>query len=113
MEYIIPVGIGIVVLCIVLFIIFFITGSSQKGLEKTLTRSMNTAIRVQNNIIKNNEDLLKETANINANIKKDAVTTMAHAIKEGFTAENMVYCKHCGSSIDADSKFCKSCGKEQ
>lgn len=27
--------------------------------------------------------------------------------------ENQIYCKHCGSQIDEDSKFCKKCGKEQ
>ena len=41
---------------------------------------------------------------------------MAKAIKEGFSEmENdpQMYCKHCGKSIDADSKFCNHCGKEQ
>ena len=26
---------------------------------------------------------------------------------------NKVYCKYCGAEIDADSKFCNKCGKEQ
>ena len=26
---------------------------------------------------------------------------------------NNGYCKHCGTSIDSDSTFCKKCGKEQ
>ena len=33
-------------------------------------------------------------------------------IKDGFN-QNNVFCKHCGCEIDADSKFCKKCGKEQ
>ncbi|MBR0385607.1 MAG: zinc-ribbon domain-containing protein [Erysipelotrichaceae bacterium] len=24
-----------------------------------------------------------------------------------------VYCKYCGALIDADSRYCKKCGKEQ
>ena len=29
------------------------------------------------------------------------------------TQPKTMYCKHCGEKIDADSKFCKACGKEQ
>lgn len=112
METLILVGAGIVVACLILFIIFVIKGTSAKGLEKTLTNLGSTVAKARNNIINNNEDILKETADKTANINKDAVTTMAHAIKEGFT-EKLIYCKHCGVAIDADSKFCKSCGKEQ
>ena len=43
---------------------------------------------------------------------KDGIKTTVRAIKEGLTEEN-IYCKHCGSEIDSDSKFCKKCGKEQ
>ena len=34
------------------------------------------------------------------------------AIKEGLSGKKS-YCKHCGTQIDKDSKFCKECGKEQ
>jgi len=112
METLILVGVGIVAVCLIFSIIFAIKGMSTKGLEKTLTNLGGAAARAQNNIINNNEDILKETANKTANINKDAVKTMAHAIKEGFT-EDVIYCKHCGALIDSDSKFCKSCGKEQ
>ena len=26
---------------------------------------------------------------------------------------NKLYCRHCGTLIDANSKFCSHCGKEQ
>ena len=48
-----------------------------------------------------------------ADATKDGIETTTRAIKKGFTEEDGIYCKHCGSKIDADSKFCKSCGKEQ
>ena len=106
----------LIIICIaVVFIGFIICAlnlTSTKRLEKKMTAFGNMAVRVQNNIIENNEDILKETANKTANINKDAITTMTHAIKEGFT-EDLIYCKHCGVAIDGDSKFCKSCGKEQ
>lgn len=31
----------------------------------------------------------------------------------GKATEAKVFCKYCGKSIDADSKFCSQCGKEQ
>ena len=113
MEELIFLGIGIVAFFLILFLIFVLKGTSTKGLEKTLTNLGSAAARAQNNIINNNEDILRETANKTANINKDAVRTMAHAVKEGFTEDNLMYCKHCGSAIDGDSTFCKSCGKEQ
>ena len=37
----------------------------------------------------------------------------AKRMKKGFDDVNRIFCNHCGSSIEKDSKFCKSCGKEQ
>ena len=48
-----------------------------------------------------------------AEIKSGGVRTTAKAVKEGLTGVESVFCKHCGASIDSDSKFCKKCGKEQ
>ena len=47
-----------------------------------------------------------------ANATKEGVRITTNAIKKGFTEES-IYCKHCGSEIDEDSKICKICGKEQ
>lgn len=105
--------IGVVVIFFIVFIILILIGTSQKGLEKTLTKQMNILTRAQNNVLKNNEEILRENANKQAEINKDAIRTTAEAIKEGFSKGDMTFCKHCGSSIDADSKFCKICGKEQ
>ena len=46
---------------------------------------------------------------------KEAIKTTASAMKDGFTdnTEPTIYCKHCGGVIDADSRFCRFCGKEQ
>lgn len=112
MQTLLIVGIGIVVICIFLFIIFAIAGTTQKGLEKTLTKYGNVAARAQNNIINNNEEILRETANKTANIHKDAVKTLMHSVKEGLSDDNAIFCKHCGEKIDVDSTFCKKCGKK-
>ena len=55
---------------------------------------------------------LTDIANTTADIYDDAITHTAEAMKKGF-AEDKMYCKHCGAMIDADSKFCNKCGKEQ
>lgn len=113
MEKLFMVGIGIVILLIVFFIIFIIRGMSSKRMEKTLTRMGTIVAKAQKNILMNNEQDLRYSANKQANINKEAIKTTMHAIKEGLTEEEIIYCKHCGASIEADSKFCKSCGKEQ
>ena len=93
--------------------LFNFNGINTKNLEKKLTELGTIAAKAKNNILNNNEEILKNSANKEAEIKKNAIKTVALSIKEGLTEEGTIYCKHCGASIDADSKFCKSCGKEQ
>ena len=67
-------------------------------------------------IMEKNKSTLKDIANNAADIMEDAITQTADAAKEGFygnNTEEKMYCKHCGVLIDADSKFCNKCGKEQ
>ena len=48
-------------------------------------------------------------------LKKDIAKSVSqHAVNQANNNnEETIFCKHCGAKIDADSKFCKSCGKEQ
>lgn len=55
---------------------------------------------------------LKDIVDTTADIAGGAITKTTRAIKEGLEDEKM-FCKHCGAKIDADSKFCNKCGKEQ
>ena len=57
--------------------------------------------------------MLTNIASKEANIEGVKIKSAAKAIKEGLTENNTIYCKHCGSLIDSDSKYCKVCGKEQ
>lgn len=62
------------------------------------------------------DDSKEDIKNISTNMAeatKEGVETTACAIKKGFTENESMYCKHCGTKIDKDSKFCKNCGKEQ
>ena len=62
-------------------------------------------------IVEENKDDLTAIASNTADIMSDAVKTTASAVGEGMRATK--FCKHCGEKIDADAKFCPSCGKEQ
>ena len=42
----------------------------------------------------------------------DIAKEISKGIKEGAKeSDDSIYCKYCGSQIDADSSFCKKCGK--
>lgn len=42
--------------------------------------------------------------------KKEPACIVDNQIKEELVIPDMMYCKHCGKRIEADSKFCKYCG---
>ena len=66
-----------------------------------------TAKYVQSEI----KDDLADIATANAEICAQAATTVAKAVKDGL--DDTIFCKYCGAKIDADSAFCKKCGKPQ
>lgn len=62
---------------------------------------------------KNDLEVINTTiAQTSKNATKMKAQAFAEGLKEGIKSENTIYCKHCGSLIDNDSKFCKNCGKE-
>ena len=68
--------------------------------------------RTQKYVLNENKEDLKDIASNIADIQSEAIKKNAAAVKEGFQKDK-IFCKHCGASIDADSKFCQKCGKEQ
>ena len=96
----------IIALPIILFapiIYFIVTTSRKKEIDKIIKNT---------NVISSHEDDLREISTKTANISKEGIEITARTIKNGFINEKQ-FCKHCGASIDSDSKFCKNCGKEQ
>ena len=79
--------------------------------KNDLTDLAGTTIDIKKNILDKNEEVLRELKTRGANISKDSIEITAKAIKDGLTSTDNIYCKHCGASIDKDSKFCKECGK--
>lgn len=75
-------------------------------------KMMSSQIKASKYMMDESKEDLKSISDSMAYATKDGIKTTARAIKEGL-AEETIYCKHCGSEIDNDSKFCKKCGKEQ
>lgn len=88
-----------------IFGLFFMFIGFTPNIQKTM-------IKTQKHILNENKEDLKDIADTSADVSKDAVKTVAGAVKDGLTEEKM-FCKHCGKEIDKDSKFCQYCGKEQ
>lgn len=85
---------------------------SKEDLAEIATIAGNVSINSRKNILDANEDTLRDITTRSANINKEGIEITARAIKDGLTGTT-IFCKHCGKSIDEDSKFCKFCGKEQ
>ena len=78
-----------------------------------LESMMSSMLQTKKRILENNAEDIAYINQKEAELKSSGVRTTAKAIKDGFTDNDSIFCKHCGSSIDSDSKFCKKCGKEQ
>ena len=91
------------------FIIFtFIMILSPKLRAKWMSRQ----IKVTKYMLEKNEEDLRDLAAKGANIAKDGVKITSGAVNDGFSSWDN-YCKHCGAVIDADSIYCKKCGRKQ
>ena len=85
---------------------------SKEDLKDILSTSADIGINAEKEILDNNEETMKDNVIRKANINKKGIEITTNSIKEGLNGSK-IYCKHCGKLIDEDSKFCKSCGKEQ
>jgi len=102
MFVIVPIFIGLVFVFMIAMIVS----------PKLIGKIMSSQIKATKYMMDESKEDFKSISDNMAYATKDGIKTTARAIKEGFTEES-VYCKHCGSEIDNDSKFCKKCGKEQ
>lgn len=96
-------------IAILIFILTFVLMFSSKAKGKLLSNQ----IKAMKYMMDESKDDIENISTNMADATKDGVEITARAIKKGFTEEEGIYCKYCGSKIDSDSKFCKKCGKKQ
>ena len=102
----------VVVVAFLILFIFFVLKPPYKDFEKRLTNIGNAVCRAKYNVINDNKEILKQTIDTNADIHSDAVNTIMSSVKEGLTSKDGIHCKYYGKEIEADSLFCKHCGKQ-
>lgn len=73
---------------------------------------MSHQIKATKYMMEESREDLKDISDNMAYATHNRIKSAARAVKEGLE-DNQIYCKHCGKKIDADSKFCSICGKEQ
>lgn len=84
---------------------------------KTKVKQDDEALKTSNEELSAIEDVFGSEATIQEIKPKleivteeESVHQMDNQIKEELLIPDMMYCKHCGKRIEADSKFCKYCG---
>ena len=94
---------------------------SKEDLQDIQENLQASIIDAQSNVINEHEDQLRDLSDKSADINHDAIKSVASAVASGISSglnspssnTKKIYCKHCGACIDADSTFCKQCGKRQ
>lgn len=76
-------------------------------------KMMSRQIKAAKYMMDESKDDIRNISTNMADATKDGMEITTRAIKDGLIKDERVYCKHCGSLIDKDSKFCKNCGGEQ
>lgn len=96
----------------ILVILGFIFGLALIFNPKLKGKMLSTQMKSVKYMMDESKEDIESVSTDMANATKEGIKITANAIKEGFTGKS-IFCKHCGSKIDEDSKFCKVCGKEQ
>ena len=106
----IPIVVVLIFVVVALVIIFTITMIFSPRLRGKM---MSKQIKAAKYMMDESKEDLRDISTNMADVTKDGIETTVRAIKKGITEDEDIHCKHCGSKIDNDSKFCKNCGKEQ
>ncbi|MBO4360845.1 MAG: zinc ribbon domain-containing protein [Eubacteriaceae bacterium] len=67
-------------------------------------------VGIQTGAILENKEKLEELADLVSDAAAKTVSKAASALQDG--TAGTVFCKYCGTAVDADSVFCKKCGKK-
>ncbi len=102
MSFIIPV------IAIGVFVLTFVLMFSPKARGKMMSKQ----VKATKYMVDESKGDIESISTNMADATKGGIETTVRAIKKGFTEDEGIFCKHCGSKIAKDSKFCSNCGKE-
>lgn len=94
---------------ILVFVFMILEMVSPKFRGKLLSREVKSVKYMMDESKKDIESI----SNDMVDATQESIEKSSRAIRKGIIEDESIYCKHCGSKIDRDSKFCKKCGKEQ
>ncbi|MCI9280992.1 MAG: hypothetical protein HFI49_01860 [Bacilli bacterium] len=97
----------IFIVCVFILVIAQIISPKFRG------KMMSRQIKAAKYMMDESKDDIRNISTNMADATKDGIEITTRAIKDGLIKDERVYCKHCGSLINKDSKFCKNCGGEQ
>ena len=95
------------IVCVFILVIAQIISPKFRG------KMMSRQIKAAKYMMDESKDDIRNISTNMADATKDGIEITTRAIKDGLIKDERVYCKHCGSLINKDSKFCKNCGGEQ
>ncbi len=104
---------AIFIICPIFIILIFVFVIVQLVSPKFRGKLMSQQVKATKYMMDESKENIESISTDMANATKEGIEITTRAIKKGFTEEEGIYCKYCGSKIDKDSKFCKHCGKEQ
>ncbi len=90
-----------------------VVANNRENVSDIISSAADAIIDAQDSIFDENGDKIDHIISRRSDIRKQEVASIARGIKDGLTNTESIFCKHCGATIDADSKFCKKCGQEQ
>ena len=103
MMYVVP----FLTIFIFIYVFAFILSPKFRG------KMMSKQVKSMKYMVDESKDDIQSISTNMADATSSGIETTVRSIRKGFSENESIYCKHCGSVIDKDSKFCKHCGKEQ
>ncbi|MCI8588494.1 MAG: hypothetical protein HFG40_02460 [Bacilli bacterium] len=97
----------------IFIVVVFILVVAQIISPKFRGKMMSRQVKAAKYMMEESKEDIRSISTDMAYATKDGIETTTRAIKKGLTENEGIYCKHCGSLIDADSLYCKDCGKKQ
>lgn len=81
-------------------------------MTKVLGKMLKKSVKSVKEVVEDSKEDIKSMSTNMAEAQEKSIEIKARAIKKGLTENENNFCKHCGKTIDTDSKFCSKCGKE-